>query len=242
MIKKPTIPSINFQNCCVGITGAKGELGSSLTNKLREKGAFVIGLTHSPLTSQKIEAGNGPSKWVEWQCGKEEILKSTLEELDLLILNHGINPQGRQSNEDLNSALEINALSTWRLIELFESICKESSNTREIWVNTSEAEIQPALSPLYEISKRLIGELISLRWNNQTKKERESLKIRKLILGPFKSKLNPVGLMSSNFVANQILLQSKLNFRLIIVSPNPLTYIIMPIVEIIRETYSKLLK
>ena len=37
---------------------------------------------------------------------------------------------------------------------------------RELWVNTSEAEIQPAASPAYELSKRLIGQLVSLRGAN----------------------------------------------------------------------------
>ena len=40
---------------------------------------------------------------------------------------------------------------------------------REIWVNTSEAEIQPAFSPAYEISKRLIGQLVSFKYSSLTK-------------------------------------------------------------------------
>ena len=71
---------------------------------------------------------------------------------------HGINPKEGFTSNNLNKALEVNALSTWRLIELFERIALHQNSSgmpKEIWVNTSEAEIQPALNPSYEISKRL---------------------------------------------------------------------------------------
>ena len=63
--------------------------------------------------------------------------------------------------------------------------------------------------------------------------------MRKLVLGPFKSNLNPIGIMNSDFVANQIMCQSRLPLRLIIVTPNPLTYILFPIIEIFRDVYFK---
>ena len=87
-----------------------------------------------------------------------------LEQLDVLVLNHGINPQGDQTPDQLTTSLEVNALSTWRLIRAFEACGPKpnASQPREIWVNTSEAEIQPAISPGYEISKRLIGQLVSI--------------------------------------------------------------------------------
>ena len=114
------------------------------------------------------------------------------------------------------------------------------SKNRELWINTSEAEVQPALSPAYEISKRLIGQLASIKLGNKTNKELGNLKIRKLILGPFKSKLNPLGIMSPDFVANQIALQANYKCNLIIVTPNPLTYILIPLNELIRLIYLKL--
>lgn len=235
-----TIAKSPWEDCRIGITGANGSLGEALTKCLRAKGAFIIGLTHSPINNKSM-AKNGPNEWVSWQCGQENLLEETLEELDILILNHGFNPKGIQNSNALNEAIEINALSTWRLIERFEGIIKKdknSSKSREIWINTSEAEIQPALSPGYEISKRLIGQLVSLRWNNLNNELRKKLKIRKLILGPFNSKLNPIGIMSAEFVANQVIRQIELGLSLIIVTPNPITYIAIPLNELIRSFYS----
>ncbi len=179
------------------------------------------------------------------KSGKEEEIKPKLKKINILILNHGINLQANQTNEDINNSIEINALSTWRLLEMFETIAKEKNNPsiiQEVWINTSEAEIQPALSPTYEISKKLLGELISLKKNNLTQEEKKLLRIRKIILGPFRSKLNPIGIMPASFVANQILLQSDIGLNLIIVTPNPLTYLFIPLTEIFRYTYSKLTK
>ena len=111
----------------------------------------------------------------------------------------------------------------------------------ELWVNTSEAEIQIALSPVYEITKRLIGELVSLKKSNLSKEKSEDFTIRKLVLGPFKSSLNPIGIMNSDFVAQKLINIAERNRYLIIVTPNPLTYLLMPITECIRITYSKLI-
>jgi hypothetical protein len=105
-------------------------------------------------------------------------------------------------------------------------------------VNTSEAEIQPALSPGYELSKRLIGQLVSLRWSDRNK-ARGSVRLRKLVLGPFKSELNPIGLMSADLVAQQVLIQASWGLSLIIVTPNPLTYLLMPLNELGRSLYNR---
>ncbi len=233
-----------WSDCRIGITGANGALGKALTKKLRAKGAWVIGFTHSPIKS-KEQSLEGPQEWVQWQCGQETALDNRLEKIDVLVLNHGINPKGEQSPKVLNETLEINALSTWRLMERFEKIVISKSNSsqaHEIWVNTSEAEIQPALSPAYEISKRLIGNLVSLRWVNLDTSQQKVLRIRKLILGPFHSELNPLGIMSADFVASQIIKQAECKFPLIIVTPNPITYLAMPIVEVLRALYSILMK
>ncbi len=230
-----------WKNCRIGITGANGALGQELTKKFRNKGAAVIGLTHKQKTTKEFLEGE-PNEWVEWECGKEQLILETLKTLDILILNHGINPKGKQVRTDIDAAIEVNALSTWRLIGLFEKVAEQESNTsrtREIWVNTSEAEIQPALSPAYEISKKLIGELVSVRLNTVQNKK-NLLIFRKLILGPFLSQLNPIGIMPASLVANQIISQAEFNIKLIIVSPNPITYILMPITELIRSIYIKL--
>ena len=83
--------------------------------------------------------------------------------VDVLVINHGVNVHGNRSPEAVLQSLEVNALSSWRLLELFAALPSAPGRCREIWVNTSEAEIQAAVSPLYEISKRLQGQLLH-RW------------------------------------------------------------------------------
>jgi nucleoside-diphosphate-sugar epimerase len=228
----------------VGITGASGALGRALTKALIAEGAWVIALSHSP-RPQAQTAMDEAQEWVRWSCGDERQLDSTLNRVDVLLLNHGINPGGDQSPETLSKTLEVNALSHWRLIQQFETIADQDQKReepRELWVNTSEAEIQPALSPGYELSKRLIGELVSLRWNNRTATQRQALRLRKLILGPFRSNLNPIGILTSGFVSRQVIWQANLGVNLIIVTPNPLTYLLMPFVELFRSVYCRSLK
>ncbi|MGB1415985.1 MAG: SDR family oxidoreductase [Synechococcus sp.] len=230
-----------WRNQRIGITGARGALGQALTAHFRSKGAHVTGLTHSPPPAPEPDAG--PHQWLQWTSGQEEALLEDLRHLDLLVLNHGINPQGLQSPDALTHSIEINALSSWRLIQLFERCTADDPDARprEIWVNTSEAEIQPAISPAYEISKRLIGQLVSIHGAIRPREERERLRLRKLVLGPFRSDLNPIGVMTAGFVAQQILWQAGLGLRLIIVSPNPLTYVLMPVTELGRRLYSSVL-
>ena len=228
----------------IGLTGASGSLGMALTKALRSKGSYVIGLTHKSI-SRRHDSEEEPNRWVQWSCGEEKKLISILKTLDVLFLNHGINPGGNLKVDGLNKALEVNALSNWRLIELFEKIVfSEQDNTtaKEIWINTSEAEIQPAFSPSYEISKRLIGQLVSFKYNSLSKKEKSKLKLKKIILGPFKSQLNPIGIMNVNLVADRIVNQSNLCSNLIIVTPNPITYLLMPLTEISRSLYFQLFK
>ena len=234
-----------WENRRVGITGASGSLGKELSKTFRSKGAYVIGLTHRepPYKTDLIE--ESPNKWIKWTCGKEKELENIFKSLDLLVLNHGINPGGNLEPEGLNKALEINALSYWRLIEIFEKISLTQQNKfsfKELWVNTSEAEIQPAFSPSYEISKRLIGQLVSFRYSSLTKNQREKFRLKKLILGPFKSELNPIGLMNPSLVADKIINKSSNLSRIIIVSPNPITYILFPLIEYARELYFNLFK
>ena len=47
--------------------------------------------------------------------------------------------------------------------------------------------------------------------------------------------------MDANWVAQQVLRQASWGLRLIIVTPNPLTYLLMPITELGRRAYSQLL-
>ena len=234
-----------FKDKRIAITGANGSLGGALVELLKKKGAYVIGLTHEKKSNSNSSESN-PDEWILWNCGKEEDLSESLANIDILILNHGFNPKQKINTFDVNNAIEINSLSHWRLIEIFENLasCKNLNklSQKELWVNTSEAEIQIAFSPVYEITKRFIGELVSLKKSNLLMEKNNSFVLRKLILGPFKSKLNPQGIMSPEFVARKIIQKAEKENYLIIVSPNPITYLIMPAVELIRILYIKLIK
>jgi len=224
----------------VGITGVSGALGQALCSQFVQRGAVVVGLSHRPRPDH-AESNSIPEEWVQWSCGHEDQLDSVLATLDVLVLNHGINPGGDQRPDTLTTALKVNALSSWTLINRFEAIAEVNpmdGKSRELWVNTSEAEIQPALSPGYELSKRLIGQLVSLRWSDRNK-TRGSVRLRKLVLGPFKSELNPIGLMSADLVSKQVLIQASWGLNLIIVTPNPLTYLLMPLNELGRSLYNR---
>ena len=224
----------------IGITGASGALGRELVKLFREKGFRVIGFTHKKINLELNN--NSPNEWVLWECGKEFEIKKHLKKLDVLILNHGIYNLSIQ-NINYEKSIEINALSKFKFLNLFEEIAQNSKSERakEIWINTSEAEILPAFNPSYEISKSLIGKLISFKKNLPDKNTKGNLKIRKIILGPFKSELNPIGIMKPEFVSKKILSLADLNNYLIIISPNPLSYFLFPLKELINFIYCRLL-
>ena len=224
----------------IGITGASGALGKELTKLFRQKGYKVIGFTHSKIVSEmNLES---PNEWIKWECGKESKLKKHLKKVDILILNHGIYNLSREYSNYENS-IQINALSKFKFLNLFEDIAlkNESPTKKEIWINTSEAEILPALNPSYEISKSLIGQLISFKKNLLKKDIKKKLIIKKIILGPFKSQLNPIGIMSPKFVSKRIYDLANSKSYLIIISPNPLTYLLFPIKEIFNFLYCQII-
>tara|TARA_B100000674_G_scaffold453873_1_gene426439 strand:- start:27 stop:743 length:717 start_codon:yes stop_codon:yes gene_type:complete len=225
----------------IGITGAGGALGKSLTKKFKSEGYKIIGFSHSEF-SNSLEDSE-PDEWVKWECGKEYLLINKLKKIDILILNHGIYQSGI-NNINYQNSIEINALSKLRILNIFEEIAlnQENDKKKEIWINTSEAEILPAISPSYEISKLLIGQIITFKKNFLTKSQKKIFTIRKIILGPFKSTLNPIGIMTPDLVASLIFLISKVNSFLIIISPNPLTYIVFPVKEFYFFLYCKFLR
>lgn len=215
----------------IAVTGASGSLGRSLLKHLHDRGAKVIALSSQ---EENLTVGdNIPVKTVKWQVGEEAKLAAELESVDILILNHGINVHGLRTEEAIDRSYEVNTFSTWRLMELFFSTVRTNEDIvrKELWVNTSEAEVSPAFSPLYELSKRTIGDLVSLRRLDAP------CVVRKLILGPFKSNLNPIGVMSADWVAKQIVNLAHRDIRNIIVTINPLTFIAFPIKEFFVSTY-----
>ena len=224
----------------IGITGASGALGKELTKLFRQKGYKVIGFTHSK-NNYEINL-ESPNEWIQWECGKESSLKKELEKIDILILNHGIYDLSRE-NSNYENSIEINALSKFKFLNLFEDIARtnESLIKKEIWINTSEAEILPALNPSYEISKSLIGQLVSFKKNLLEKDLKKKFIIKKIILGPFRSELNPIGIMSPKFVSKKIFEFANSKNYLIIISPNPLTYLFFPIKEFYNFLYCQII-
>ena len=224
----------------VGITGASGSLGKELTKLFRQKGYEVIGFTHSENNSEVNL--DSPNVWIKWECGKESTLKKHLEGIDILILNHGIYDLSRE-NANYENSIEINAMSKFKFLNLFEDIARtnESPTTKEIWINTSEAEILPALNPSYEISKSLIGQLVSFKRNLLDKDTKKKLIIKKIILGPFKSELNPIGIMSPEFVSKKVYELANSKSYLIIISPNPLSHLLFPLKEFFNLLYCRII-
>jgi len=110
----------------------------------------------------------------------------------------------------------------------------EETQLEDLFRSVAEAEVNPAFSPLYELSKRAIGDMITLRRLDAP------CVVRKLILGPFKSNLNPLGIMSADWVAKQIIKAVQRDSRNIIITINPLTFITFPIKEFSVSTYLKL--
>ena len=224
----------------VGITGASGALGKELTKLFRQKGYRVIGFTHSKTDSEiNLES---PNEWIKWECGKESKLATHLKKIDILILNHGIYNLSRE-NSNYENSIEINALSKFKFLNLFEDIAltNDSIIKKEVWINTSEAEILPALNPSYEISKSLIGKLVSFKKNLLNQDTKKKLIIKKIILGPFKSELNPIGIMSPKFVSKKIYNLANSKNYLIIISPNPFTYLLFPLKEFFNFLYCQII-
>jgi monoglucosyldiacylglycerol epimerase len=223
--------AVSLKGKTVAVTGASGTLGRALIQELTQHKARPIALT----TSAQADLGPG-IPIVQWTPGQESDLQDLLKTVDILVVNHGLNVHGQRHSAAIEASLEVNALSGWRLMELFLTTVETSAQraTKEVWVNTSEAEVNPAFSPLYEVSKRLIGDLITLRRLDAP------CVIRKVILGPFKSSLNPVGVMDAKWVAWAVVALAKRDIRNIIVTINPLTYLVFLPVEWSKSLYYRL--
>ncbi len=226
--------SLSLKGKSVAVTGASGTLGRSLIAELSSKGARVIALTTS--SQAQFEDMGTNIEVLPWQVGAEQELRDRLQKVDILIINHGLNVNSDRDPAAVEKSFEVNTFSAWRLMNLFLDTVTESRHkaTKELWINTSEAEVNPAFSPLYELSKRTLGELITLRRLDAP------CVIRKLVLGPFKSNLNPSGVMSADWVAGAIIALAQRDIRNIIVTINPLTYILLPVAEGCRLLYFRL--
>ncbi|GBF82956.1 bifunctional sterol desaturase/short chain dehydrogenase [Aphanothece sacrum] len=229
--------ALSLKGKTIAVTGASGSLGLSLLKHLHLNGAKVIALTSQErILNIDIDDEEIPVKTLTWQVGKEAQLKDELDKIDILIINHGLNVHQGRSEAAIAQSYEVNTFSGWRLMELFFNTVQtnEDKVRKEVWVNTSEAEVNPAFSPLYELSKRTFGDLVTLRRLDAP------CVVRKLILGPFKSNLNPIGVMSADWVAKQIVKGAKQDNRNIIVTINPMTFIAFPFKEFLQSLYFKI--
>ncbi len=234
LVDKMLGTALSLKGKKVAVTGASGSLGLALLKELHGQGAKAIALTSSgEQITIDVDGQELPIRTQQWCIGEENQLKELFAEIDILVINHGINVHQRRDAQAIEQAYEINAFSGWRMVELFLSTVKTNRQiaTKEVWINTSEAEVNPAFSPLYELSKRTFGDLITLRRLDSP------CVIRKLILGPFKSNLNPVGIMAAPWVAKQVVKGAKRDSRNIIVTINPLTFLAFPIKEFFVSSY-----
>ena len=224
--------SLSLEGKVIGITGASGTLGQALIGELTQQGAKIVAFTTNSTAIFPPE-----TQVLSWQIGAESELRAHLQVIDILIINHGINVHADRTPTAISQSYEVNTFSALRLAELFLETVADATDraTKELWINTSEAEVNPAFSPLYELSKRAIGDLITLRRLDAP------CIIRKLVLGPFKSQLNPVGIMSPQWVTWAIVALAKRNFRNVIVTINPITYLLFPIKEFCQSLYFRLL-
>lgn len=221
----------------IAVTGASGSLGMALLSELHGQGAKVTALTSGDRPLElTINGETIPIRTERWAIGQEHQLRDLFADIDILVINHGINVHQRREAIAIEQAYEVNAFSAWRMLELFLETVKTNKDvaTKEVWINTSEAEVNPAFSPLYELSKRTLGDLITLRRLDAP------CVIRKLILGPFKSNLNPIGILSPEWVAKEIVKAVRRDHRNVIVTINPLTWINFPIKEFLTSGYYRL--
>lgn len=229
--------ALSLKGKTVAVTGASGSLGKALLKHLHLAGAKVIALTskEQDVTIQ-VDGKDLSIRTLTWQVGQESDLSPFLRDVDIFIINHGLNVHGQRTAEAIDKSYEVNTFSSWRLMELFFATVKtnEDKVRKEVWINTSEAEVNPAFSPLYELSKRTLGDLITLRRLDAP------CVVRKLILGPFKSNLNPIGVMSADWVAKQIVAAARRDWRNIIVTINPITFVAFPLKEFFVSTYFRL--
>jgi monoglucosyldiacylglycerol epimerase len=228
--------ALSLKNKSIAVTGASGTLGQALLTKLHLAGAKVTALSSSEEEiTLEISGKQIPIPTLTWEIGQEAALLDKLGKIDILVLNHGVNVQRQRDYPAIAKSYQVNTFSTLGLMELFFQTIKSDRDMvrKEVWVNTSEAEVSPAFSPLYELSKRATGDLVTLCRLDAP------CVVRKLILGPFKSKLNPIGIMSADWVAQQIINLARRDVRNIIVTINPITFIIFPLKEFFLTSYFK---
>jgi NAD(P)-dependent dehydrogenase (short-subunit alcohol dehydrogenase family) len=126
------MPAPSTDSLTVAVTGASGALGQALLRRWHGRGAQLIALCHGRAPLQLAGPDGQPIslRQVHWQVGEEAALEPLLEQVDVLVINHGINVHGDCSAEATGRSLEVNALSAWRLLELFAGVAQRREGPR----------------------------------------------------------------------------------------------------------------
>ena len=103
--------SLSLNNKVVAVTGASGTMGRALIAELQRQGAKPIALTTSPQSKFTPEI-----RVVPWQSDQVAALQPELIDVDILIINHGINVHGARPPAAIAQSLEVNSLSVLALI------------------------------------------------------------------------------------------------------------------------------
>ncbi|EDX83138.1 oxidoreductase, short chain dehydrogenase/reductase family [Synechococcus sp. PCC 7335] len=229
--------ALSLKRKTVVVTGASGSLGKSLIARLILEEAKVIALTSSHTNPIEVEVDGRlvQLKTVLWSVDNLDALDEVLKSADILVLNHGVNRRELTEAAVLDS-IRVNALSSYALLDRFTHTVKTAFDAacKEVWVVTSEAEVASANSPVYELSKRLLGQLVTFKRINSP------CIIRKVVPGGFISKMSHDSRLSSDWVAQRIIEAVKKDGRNIVISPyRPWVYLYYPMHEWLVSAYAE---
>jgi hypothetical protein len=218
----------------VAVTGASGDLETSLVQELIGAGAKVVVISSSHQDAMEIVVGGKPKvvETVSWAMGEEDRLAELFSRIDILVLNHGVKHHDWHQ-ESASNSFEVNTLSTYRLLEMFLSTVRNPMDMvrKEAWVFTSDTEIASGYDPLHEISKQALGDLVTLKRLNAP------CIMRKVVLGRYRGSISPNGFMSADWVARQVVNAVKRDTRNIIVSHRLWIYLYFPFKEWMASRY-----
>ena len=219
--------AVNYEHRTFAITGADGVFGRALIAYLVARKIKTIALTTRHNSSLTKEYDSKYIKVVVWKVGNYAAVKDALSEAHILICNHGIKPE-RFDSQSMGRAFEINVESHMVLAEIFFETIKTSLDvaTKELWINTSCAEVIPVKSNTYELTKKQLGFAFSL-----IRLEAPCI-VRKLILEGFRSPLSPNVTIEAADIVPKLMNNARRDRRNIVISRNPLVHLLV----IVKET------
>jgi len=159
---------------------------------------------------------------LEWDSLKTHLSSFSSTEMGKrAILSFGIPSEYEASKRLLNETIEINELEN--NLEKLISFSGVFDISKNILICSKGGVISS--SELLEIAKTIAA----------------ARNLKKIILGPFKSELNPIGIMSPKFVSKKIYDLANSKNYLIIISPNPLSYLLFPLKEFFNFLYCQII-